>query len=110
MRRAAIAALALATLAGCADYLPVDGDGRRTATPPKTAVSEAPKPVKGDTCGAAAMQYLVGKNKSEVPPPLDPAKRRMSCTTCAVTMGYRPDRLNILFVQDTGVITAVKCG
>jgi hypothetical protein len=34
----------------------------------------------------------------------------VACTTCPVTMDYRPDRLNILFNPDTGVVQQVKCG
>jgi hypothetical protein len=34
----------------------------------------------------------------------------VACTTCPVTMDYRPDRLNILFNADTGVVQQIKCG
>ena len=100
--------LSVLGLSACADYLPVDSAGHTTAEPPKTVVS-AP-PAKGDTCHAAALQYLVGKNKAEAPAPVDPSRRRVYCSTCVVTMDYRPDRLDIEFDKDSGTITAVKCG
>ena len=95
-------------LSACADYLPVDSQGHTTAEPPKAAVSATP--AKGDICHAAALQYLVGKNKAEAPAPVDPSRRRVYCSTCAVTLDYRPDRLDIEFDKDSGTITAVKCG
>ena len=67
-------------------------------------------PVKGDTCHAAELQYLVGKNKDEAPAPVDPSKRRVYCTACIVTMDFRPDRQDIVFDKDTGLIKQVRCG
>ncbi len=96
------------SLSACADYLAVDGEGHTTAEPPKTAAPATR--ARGDTCGAAALQYLVRKNKAEAPAPVDPSKRRVYCSTCAVTTDYRPNRLDIEFDKDTGDITAVKCG
>lgn len=95
----------LVGLAACADYLAVDGDGHTTAAAPTTI-----QPVKGDTCGAASLTYLIGKPRTEAPAPVDTAKRRVYCSTCAVTMDYRKDRLNIVFDKSTDLITAVKCG
>jgi len=106
-----LAGLALSGVLGlsaCADYLAVDGEGHTTAEPPKA--SQPAPAVKGDTCHAAALQYLVGKNKAEAPAPVDPSRRRVYCSTCAVTLDYRPDRLDIEFDEATGTITAVKCG
>jgi len=94
-------------LSACAEYLPVDQAGDRTAAAPKTATQT---PARGDTCGAGPLQYLVGKNKAEAPAPVDPSKRRVYCSTCTVTSDYRPDRVNIIFDESAGTITAVKCG
>lgn len=110
MKRLLILAVAALAFTGCASYLPVDEAGHTTAEPPKPVGAAPPAPVKGDMCHAAAFQYLVGHNKSEAPAPVDPSKRRVSCSTCAVTMDYRPDRLNIVFDEKTGTITQVKCG
>lgn len=107
MRRPLLVLLLALGLSACAEYLPVDDQGHTTAEPPQ---GTTPAHVKGDTCGASALQYLVGKNRSEAPAPVDPSRRRVTCSTCAVTMDYRPDRLDILFDKDTGTITTVKCG
>ena len=63
-----------------------------------------------DLCKAGEMQWLVGKPKTEIPVPVDVVNRRVTCTTCPVTMDYNPNRLNILYEQSTGVIREVKCG
>jgi hypothetical protein len=105
--RLILASAALAALASaCTSYLPVNDSGDTTAKAPPTPAA----PVKGDTCGASSMQYLVGKPKEEAPAPVDPSKRRVYCSSCVVTMDYRPDRMDIVFDKDSGKITAVKCG
>lgn len=112
MRTIAIAA-ALLLVAGCA--------GKDEPPPPPTystippPMETAPEPVPTDTrpkdaCGAADMQRLVGRPRSEIPVPVNPNARRVTCTTCPVTMDYRADRLNIFFDADTGIIKEVKCG
>ena len=63
-----------------------------------------------DQCGAAELQDLVGKPRTEIPVPLDPSKRRVVCSTCIITQDYRPDRQTITFDTDTGIIKSVKCG
>jgi hypothetical protein len=71
----------------------------------------APQPeAPPDSCGAAPLQYLVGRPKSQIPVPVDPSRRRVTCSTCPVTMDYREDRLNIIFDADTGMVLEVKCG
>jgi hypothetical protein len=62
------------------------------------------------TCEAPSLAYLVGHMKSEIPVPVYPAKRRVICDSCEMTQDFRPDRTNILFDANTGVITAVTCG
>ena len=62
------------------------------------------------TCDAPQLAYLIGHMKSEIPVPVIPSKRRVSCDSCPMTQDYRPDRTNILFDANTGVITAVTCG
>ena len=75
------------------------------ATPP-ASLSAEPK----DQCGLKDAQAFVGKPRTSLPAPVDPSRWRVACTTCPVTMDYRPDRLNILFNADTGVVQEVKCG
>lgn len=99
---------AVASLGACTSYLAVNDAGDTTA---KAPVATTPvTPVKGDTCGASKLQYLVGKPKEEAPVPADLSKRRVYCSSCIITMDYRPDRLDIVFDKDTGAVTAVKCG
>jgi len=68
-----------------------------------------PTPIQSH-CEAASLAYLVGKPRTEIPVPVDPTSRRVSCTTCPVTQDYRPERTDILFDAQTGLITEVKCG
>ncbi len=63
-----------------------------------------------DQCGAAALQGLIGHQRTEVPIPIDPNRQRVACTTCPVTLDYRPDRLNFFFDAETGIIKEVRCG
>lgn len=63
-----------------------------------------------DQCGAAALQGLIGRPRTEVPIPVDPNRQRVACTTCPVTLDYRPDRLNFFFDAETGIIREVRCG
>jgi hypothetical protein len=124
MKRA-LALIGLAVLAACAPSTPapvirpaspqaIQPAPARYATPTPyvTPPSTQPKPpaAAADACGAAAHVYLVGKNRSEIPIPVDPKLRRVSCTTCAVTMDFNPRRLNIIFDQASGNVTEVKCG
>ena len=83
------------------------------ASPPMQTPAPEPQPVAAapaDACGAAALAHLVGKNKSEIPVPLNPSQRRVACTTCPITEDFSPWRLNIFYDQKTGVITEVRCG
>lgn len=90
MRLIAVVVMALAVSA-CA---PV-------AAPP---VDGGPKP-----CDAQAARSLIGTHIGAVTFPAD-ANVRVVCTTCPTTRDYRPDRLNVRFDQDTGIIRSVDCG
>lgn len=90
--RGAAALIAGIALAGCA------------ATPPAPAGPPAPK-----QCDAPAAQSLVGAHVGAVDF-ASGANVRIVCTTCATTRDYRPDRLNIRFDQQTGIIKSVDCG
>lgn len=82
------------------------------AGPPKESSPEPspqPQPV-ADTCGARALQHLVGRHRSEIPPAAKPELQRVACATCAITMDYNPERLNIFFDEATGIIQDVRCG
>ena len=118
MRAALLAAVALAA---CSELDQQALEPRQPPTLPDTPVSSpvlrtpepAPEPIQDapkDACGAAALAHLVGKNKSEIPVPVNPAQRRVACTTCPITEDFSPWRLNIFYDAKTGVITEVRCG
>lgn len=86
------------------------GGEPKPAAPSPVAVGPSPSPGRPDECGAGAMQYLVGRPRTEIPAAAEPSRRRIYCSSCAVTMDYSPQRLNIIFDDRTGVIREVKCG
>ena len=77
-----------------------------TAPPPR---SEAPG-ASADMCGAAQAQAYVGRPRSAIPTPVEPALQRVACTTCPVTMDFAPRRLNFFYDAETGVVKEVRCG
>lgn len=101
-----LAAMAL-TLAGCASEVDAPPP---PPSPPREAPPPPPPPPPADECGAVAAQRLVGKNRSEIPVPVNPALQRVACTTCPVTMDFNPRRLNFFFDAQTGIIKEAKCG
>tara|TARA_R110002167_G_scaffold7040_4_gene33231 strand:+ start:1500 stop:1781 length:282 start_codon:yes stop_codon:yes gene_type:complete len=72
----------------------------------QTPVAEAPAPAR---CDAAASQSLIGSHVGAVSFARD-ANVRIVCTTCAATMDYDPERLNLRFDEATGIIKSVDCG
>jgi len=89
--RVAIAAAGLA-LAACAPGEPM----------PETT----PVPQR---CDANAARSLIGSHVGAVSFPQG-ANVRIVCTTCPTTKDLRPDRLNVRFVEATGIIESVDCG
>jgi hypothetical protein len=109
MIRKLVSVAAVLALSACAATPPASP----SAPPPKvieTPTVPVPPPPAPDSCHSQDFQYLVGKNRSAIPVPTDPSRRRVACTTCPVTMDYNPERLNIFFDSETGVIKEVKCG
>lgn len=108
MRSWLAGALAALTLTGCA----TEPAAPPPAPPPPVYVpppAPVPMPVR-DQCGAGALQTLIGRSRTEIPVPVNPASRRVTCTTCPVTMDFNPARLNILYDADSGIVREVKCG
>ena len=108
MRRIAVLALALTAC------VPLEAP-REVFPPPPVVVAPPPPPLPPppeppDYCGARPLQYLVGQHRTLIPVPIHPNGRRVTCTTCPVTMDYSPQRLNIFYDQATGIIKEVKCG
>ncbi|MBQ1540463.1 proteinase inhibitor i78 [Caulobacter sp. CCUG 60055] len=109
MRPFWLAVAAATTITACSTP-PPPVEPQRPAPPPAPAPPPvAPAPV-ADQCGSAALKYLIGRPKTDIPVPTDPSKRRVLCSSCPATMDYRPDRLNIVYDTQTGIIKEVKCG
>jgi len=72
----------------------------------QTPVAETPSPAR---CDAAASQSLIGSHVGAVSFARG-ANVRIVCTTCAATMDYDPERLNLRFDEATGIIKSVDCG
>ena len=64
----------------------------------------------GDLCGARDLQWLVGRSRTEIPVPVDVSRRRVTCTTCAITEDHSPYRLNIFYDRPSGRVASVRCG
>ncbi|MDE2487887.1 MAG: peptidase inhibitor I78 [Alphaproteobacteria bacterium] len=82
--------------------------------PEPLAATPAPAPPAAtparDSCGAAGLQDLIGRPRTEIPVPVYPDRERVACTTCPITQDYRPDRLDIFFDERTGIIRQIRCG
>ena len=61
-------------------------------------------------CKADQYQRFIGRHRSELPAKPADDFRRVTCTTCPVTMDYNPRRLNIFYEESSGIIREVKCG
>lgn len=83
--------------------------GACSAMPPHEGGPGLPPPIENQ-CRASEHQSLVGQNRSQIPQAPAGATWRVTCTTCPVTMDYRPDRLNILYDEQSGIVREVKCG
>jgi len=101
-----IAAASLAMLLCACSSGPTEGS--YPSAPTHSPVAAAP--VQRDQCGAAEVQNLLGRPRTEIPIPLDPGRQRVACTTCPVTMDYSPERLNFFFDAATGAIKEIRCG
>ena len=79
-------------------------DDTRSNAPPASA--SLPAPTSSEQCDAASLAYLVGRPRTEIPVPVDPSHRRVSCTSCVVTDDYRPDKqaLGLLICLVSAVI------
>ncbi|HVI30891.1 peptidase inhibitor I78 [Phenylobacterium sp.] len=104
--RIRLAVLGALLAAGCAAP-PAEAPPPPAAAPPRAA--PAPPPPR-DRCGAAELQHLVGRPRSEIPVPVRPERQRVACTTCPVTQDFSPERLNFFFDAQTGIIREIRCG
>jgi hypothetical protein len=88
----------LAAVAGCETMQPAAEPGE---TPPAQAA--------GDSCGAAALQGLLGRSVGDLDPATLPANRRVLFPGMAATMDYVPGRVNVV-VGTSDRIERVYCG
>jgi len=82
----------------------------RCRSPPPRSPVPRPDIRAADQCGAADLQRLVGRPRTEIPVPLIPNLQRVACTTCPVTQDFSAYRLNIFYNEQTGIIEQVRCG
>ena len=100
MKRVFVAALAAGLLlAACRDGEP---ERLMPNMPSASTVKEQ--------CDAHDLAYLIGKPRTEIPVAVDPSRRRVSCSTCQMAEDYRPDRTDIIFDSQTGLVMSVTCG
>jgi hypothetical protein len=105
MRTFWIIGLLAFALAGCASE-----PAAPPPAPPPPAEAAPPPPPVADSCGLKEARKYVGRNRSEIPVPVNPALQRVACTTCPVTLDFNPNRLNFFFDAQTGIVKEVKCG
>jgi hypothetical protein len=77
---------------------------------PTIPIARAPLALPRDSCGAADLQHLVGRRRSEIPVPVRPDLQRVACTTCPLTLDFNENRLNFFFDAGTGLIREIRCG
>lgn len=86
----------------------------RGPPPPQSNMSRPPPPPRNqeppDSCGARPLQYLVGRPRTEIPIPLEPARRRVVCSTCPMTQDFSAYRQTIIYDAQTGLVKEVRCG
>lgn len=105
MKRVLAALAIMSALGGCAERY---YGGEPPPAPPAPAPPAHRPPV--DTCGAASMQYLVGRPVSELPGGYAREYRRVIGQRSYYEERYIGERLTVIFDEDTGKITRVRCG
>jgi len=104
------ALLGVLVLAAACASPPTEVPSAAPAPAPPPPPIASPVPPTRDACGAADVQNLVGRPRTEIPVPIDPNRQRVACTTCPVTEDFRPDRLNFFFDAESGLIREIRCG
>ncbi len=64
----------------------------------------------GDLCNASKYRYLVGQHRSIIPQPPAGATWLVTCSSCAVDADFSERRLNIVYDENTDIVTSVDCG
>lgn len=73
-------------------------------------LTPAPPSSGEKVCRAENYQRYIGRNRSELPRTPADENWRLACSTCAVTMDYRADRLTIVYNTQTNLIESARCG
>ena len=83
MKRLVLAGAAL-FLASCSSSAPEPAPMPPPTTPTAPPAVALPKPpvAEKDQCGLKEAQAFLGKNRTELPAPVDPSRWRVACTTC----------------------------
>jgi Peptidase inhibitor I78 family len=110
-------AIAVAVLGACAEPAAKPAPPPPAPAPPPVIspprqMSPRPPPPSPprDACGAAPLQSLVGRPRTEIPVPVYPNRRRVVCSTCVMTQDYIASRLTIIYDTNTGLVKSVRCG
>lgn len=109
----AIASLLSIALAACQPTRPgpqadpAPAQATEEQAPASPAASQLPTP---DTCDAKTYGWLLGENRSRVPAAPEGKVIRVVCSTCAMTMDYSESRLNVIFLEKTGLVQKLTCG
>ncbi|EAB6718025.1 hypothetical protein DUP91_27260 [Salmonella enterica subsp. enterica] len=64
----------------------------------------------GDQCRASQFQQLVGKPLDALPERPADANWRLACTECAVHSNLDRKRMNVVYEEESKVISTVSCG
>ncbi len=89
-----------------ADYAPPHDQGPHD---PPGDPDEGRQP-DASACGADRHQWLVGRDRSEIPPAPAGAIWRVYPSEAPVTMDYNPRRMNVVWNERTRRVTSVRCG
>lgn len=102
----ALSGALLGALGGCTGYY-VD---ERAPSPPPPAPPE-PRHPPTDACGAGSIQYLVGRPLSELPQIYSSRHaQRVVGQRSYYEDRFDPARLTVIYDEDTGRISRVRCG
>ena len=104
------ALIALGTCAEPPTPAPAPAAQAAPAPPPPAPTASAAPSTPADRCGAAPLQYLVGKPRTQIPVPVNPGMRRVVCSTCMITQDYVEGRQTITYDTQSGLVTSVRCG
>ena len=90
-------------LSACADY-------RAEPPAPPPPAPPPPRHAPMDACGAANLQYLLGRSISDIPQTYGRNRQQVISSGSYVGDRFDPERLTILYDEQSGLISRVRCG